>query len=489
MASSPTPSNLESTPVSATQARLPKLSPEFIAQHYPANTKLLRVDLVHRHGERTPGNHRFNGISPKYWNLCTHGNQLHVDFTKAVHAHAPELASDKARDSNHQQLPWQSSLFEMAKYNPGASLGLDSLDSQHANDKSQLSVSTCAFSQLTDVGRESLTALGAHMRALYIDALGFLPATPRPGITGGPTDDFYLRTTAFNRSFASLQHMLGGMYPILPANTPLFRVNVRPPSRENLFPRFEFKNFAKVFAKRTKKSLEHYAEEYETMYQDMLKIPALGASLDTNFKSGEERVALDVWDTLSSMHSHGLPLPKEIDDAFIARVSQIASLEYMHSMLKSTELTRMHIGNIVHELASNIVHAVETDRGTLSDRQPSPKMGIYSGHDSTLGPLLSVFGDEFTSPSTQAPIEFMWPPYASSMRIELLKDTKTPCPATLPHWAGKLTDFSTDMAAALPESRVRPVNVPSSLYHWPPGRSGTAGSLNPRATRDYYVRV
>ncbi|KAJ2001722.1 hypothetical protein H4R26_003983, partial [Coemansia thaxteri] len=88
-----------------------------------------------------------------------------------------------------------------------------------------------------------------------------------------------------------------------------------------------------------------------------------------------------------------------------------------------------------------------------------------------------------------APIEFMWPPYASSMRIELLKDTKTPCPATLPHWAGKLTDFSTDMAAALPESRVRPVNVPSSLYHWPPGRSGTAGSLNPRATRDYYVRV
>ncbi|KAJ2467349.1 hypothetical protein GGI02_004065 [Coemansia sp. RSA 2322] len=238
-----------------------------------------------------------------------------------------------------------------------------------------------------------------------------------------------------------------------------------------------------------KASIELYAGEYETMYQDMLKIPTLRAFFDNEYKPGRARVAISVWDTVSSIRSHSLPLPREIDDEFIARVSQMSALEYMHSMLKSTELTRMQIGSFVHELTGNIVHAVETDRGTLSDRQPSPKMGIYSGHDSTLGPLLSVFGDEFTSPSTQAPIEFMWPPYASSMRIELLKDTKTPCPATLPHWAGKLTDFSTDMAAALPESRVRPVNVPSSLYHWPPGRSGTAGSLNPRATRDYYVRV
>ncbi|KAJ2463715.1 hypothetical protein GGI02_005176, partial [Coemansia sp. RSA 2322] len=219
-----------------------------------------------------------------------------------------------------------------------------------------------------------------------------------------------------------------------------------------MFPRFEFKNFAKVFAMRTKKSLEDYAGEYETVYQDMLKIPALGASLDKNFKPGKKRVALDVLDTLSSMRTHGLPLPKEIDVALIARVSQIASLEYMHSMFNSTELTRIHIGNFVHGLVNNIVHAVETDRGTLSDRQPSPKMGIYSGHDTTLGPLLSVFGDEFTSPSTLAPFGFMWPPYASSVRIELLKDTKTPYPATLPHWTGELTDFSTDMATTLPES-------------------------------------
>ncbi|KAJ2473213.1 hypothetical protein EV174_005736, partial [Coemansia sp. RSA 2320] len=362
MAPSPTPSNLESTPVGVIQARLPKLSPEFIAQNYPADVKLLRVDLVNRHGERTPSGQRLTEISPKYWNLCTHGNQLHAAFIKAVHAHAPEPASGNAGNNSCKQVPWQNSLFETANHNPDASFGTDSLNLQHANDKSQLSASTCAFSQLTDVGRESLTALGAHMRALYVDALGFLPAAPRPGSTGGPTDDFYLRTTALNRCFASLQHTLGGLYPNLPANTPLFCINVRPPSRENMFPRFEFKNFAKVFAMRTKKSLEDYAGEYETVYQDMLKIPALGASLDKNFKPGKKRVALDVLDTLSSMRTHGLPLPKEIDVALIARVSQIASLEYMHSMFNSTELTRIHIGNFVHGLVNNIVHAVETDR-------------------------------------------------------------------------------------------------------------------------------
>ncbi|KAJ2330713.1 hypothetical protein GGH92_009455 [Coemansia sp. RSA 2673] len=247
-----------------------------------------------------------------------------------------------------------------------------------------------------------------------------------------------------------------------------------------MYPNPVCKSLSQLFERANELSYDNFASEHASLRQDMLKIPALRAHFDKEDNHNIMHFATAAWDTLISMHSHGLPLPKEIDDAFIARVSQVAAIEHLNAAVKPLALTRVEIGNFAHELIGNIVHAVETDRGALSDRQPSPKMGIYSGHDSTLGPLL---------PSTQAPIEFMWPPYASSMRIELLKDTKTPCPATLPHWAGKLTDFSTDMAAALPESRVRPVNVPSSLYHWPPGRSGTAGSLNPRATRDYYVRV
>ncbi|KAJ2337799.1 hypothetical protein GGF43_007027, partial [Coemansia sp. RSA 2618] len=46
------------------RAPLPKLTPEFVAQHYPGQLRVVHVDLLHRHGERTPVSHRIPELSP-----------------------------------------------------------------------------------------------------------------------------------------------------------------------------------------------------------------------------------------------------------------------------------------------------------------------------------------------------------------------------------------------------------------------------------------
>ncbi|KAJ2062897.1 hypothetical protein GGI17_002063 [Coemansia sp. S146] len=480
--------NADSSTSSVVQARLPKLSPEFIAQHYPSEAKLLHVHLVHRHGERTPASHLFPSISPRYWNFCAQGNRLHADFAKAVQVHAQD--SNDKDDSSYQQ--WHNYMFKSDNSKNTRIFPKDNLSEAHSNDKSQFTADTCAFGQLTDVGRRSLTALGAHMRALYTDALGFLPSVPRPGNDNGPTEDLYLRTTSYSRAFESLQHTLGGMYPNLPANSPLFRINVRPRKGENLYPDYHCAITNRLHTENALESIKLFAEGYAALHKDILQIPSLREPFEADLKRRKAHGSLFVWDTVASMRSHSLPLPKEIDDELITRVSNMSAVEYLHPTMRSAQLARMQIGPLARELTDNLVSVIEADRGIVTGKQRPPKMSIYSGHDTTVGPLLAIFGDDLAgSPSLTASATPMWPPFASSLRIELLKDSASPYPTLHPSWTGDFSNDSRDMSTIPPDERIRPLNVPDSLYRWAPGQSDNASTVpfNPRATRDYYVRI
>ncbi|KAJ2492683.1 hypothetical protein IWW47_004939, partial [Coemansia sp. RSA 2052] len=416
------------------------------------------------------------------------GNQLHADFAKAVQLHAPD--AEKGGSDSQQ---WYNYMFKAENRKDNSTFLKDNQAAQHSTDKSQLTAATCAFGQLTDVGRQSLTALGAHMRALYVDALGFLPAVPRSGDGNGPTEDFYLRTSSYTRAFESLQHALGGMYPNLPANSLLFRISVRPLNRENLYPDYRCRIMEQLHLESTAKSIELFADEHAALHKEVAQIPSLCKIFEKELKRKAAYMSLFVWDTISAMRAHGLPLPKDIDDEFITRVSRMSAVEYLHPTIQSNKLARMQIGPLVRELADNVVSAVEADRGVLaSKQQQQPKMSIYSGHDTTVGPLLAILGDELGgSPSLNAFAGPMWPPFASSLRFELLKDSTSPYPTVQPAWAGDLADHSDDLSTIPPEERIRPLNVPDSLYRWAPGQTAAAPAVpfNPRATRDYYVRV
>ena len=66
----------------------------------------------------------------------------------------------------------------------------------------------CFFGQLTDKGRESLFQIGRGLKALYGDALGFLPKKLDDAMR-----HVYFRTTDYPRTMESVQHLIGGLYP------------------------------------------------------------------------------------------------------------------------------------------------------------------------------------------------------------------------------------------------------------------------------------
>ncbi|KAJ1725397.1 hypothetical protein LPJ53_000435 [Coemansia erecta] len=490
MAPSPVPSNSEATAQNATQARLPKLTADFIAKHYPRNVSVVHVNVINRHGERTPGNHKIPAISPEHWNLCEHGNTLHGEFLRAVGLLAPQdpaTGSGAQMQASAHTPPWHNFIFNKETRDMSGLIGASS-SGKGPSDGSVHTAATCAFGQLTDLGRASMTALGAHMRALYVDALGFLPPTPRQAADGGPTGDLYLRATTYTRTFESLQQMLGGLYPSQPLGSPLFRVNVRPSNHESVYPGFGCARLRPLFAHFNSASRRLHAGELDGIYAEMLGIPALRQQVETGHSSWQDRFTIPIMDTVAAVHAHALPAPAAIDDAFVTRLAQASAIEYQHSAWKSAPLARMVIGRLVHECVDHIVAAVEGDRAADDQRS---RMAIYSAHDTTLGPLLAVMGSggDPGDPSAETPEGMVWPQFASSMRIELLKDARSPYPPVRPAWEDEQKDFSQDASMVPFEKRVRPVNVPKTLYRWSPASGRTTAERNPRAIRDYYVRV
>ncbi|PIA19497.1 phosphoglycerate mutase-like protein [Coemansia reversa NRRL 1564] len=475
-----TPSNSDETALNSIQARLPKLTRDFIAEHYPRQVSVVHVDLLTRHGERTPVAHRIPEISPKNWNFCAAGNLLHQDFLRSVGRYTNDAGTSK--DTVRQ---WQNHIFKRDSRSGGTVFGKFSAEAQHQNDSSQPTAATCGFGQITDLGRRSMTALGAHMRALYVDTLGLLPASLQSG--GG--DDLYLRTTSYTRALESLQHTIGGLYPDPPAGTQTLRIHVRPSERDNMFPDFNCKNMVRQLLRLNTQSLERVADEYKQLYEDMLKIPSLKSFFDTEFNPGKARVAISVLDIVAPMRVHGLPLPEGVDNKLISRLAHMAAVEYLHSGWDMAALTRMQLGRLVYDLAGKIASAVETDRANALFQQP--RLGIYSGHDTTMAPLLAAFGYDAAARDHRAPKDLVWPPFGASIRIELLKDTTTPHPIVQPEWESSQVDNTADISKIPFEKRIRPSSVPDSLYRWLPRRTNgrPSAQMNSRATRDYYVRI
>ncbi|KAJ1895613.1 hypothetical protein LPJ66_004480 [Kickxella alabastrina] len=450
-----TPSNTEPTPASALQARLPRLSTEFLAKHYPKQASVVHVGVVHRHGERTPGSHRLPNISPANWGFCSRGASLHAAFAQA--------AGLPATPPNHAYV------FSREQRNLGGVFGPSTPETPEI--KSQNAEGRCDWGQLTDVGRASMTGLGAHLRALYVDALGFLPETPQGKL--------YLRSSMYVRAVESLQHTLGGLYPDQEPGKQSFRINIRPASHETLFPSLGCAAMSRLFREVGALAARKDCEEYQKLDAELKAIPELKDYFAAQGQAGKPFVAVEVLDVVGSMSVHGLTLPAIFDDALIKRLASGGAVEWLHPSWSMPALARMQIGPFVRELVDEMVGAVESDR---AGRPAQRQMSIYSGHATTIGPLMAVLDSD--PAKLTAPADFSWPQFASSLRFELLKDSESPYPTVRPAWEDERRIY-TDEAEKIPfDKRVRPTNVPDALYQWPKD-----GRRNPRATRNYYVRV
>lgn len=330
-----------------------KIDTSFGETRYPSALELIQLQVIHRHGPRAPLNYRL----PQFYGFS---------------------------------LPLCSKSGES-----GGLRGLNVVKSGNENlliDLEKISASTpnkadCLLGELTDHGRRVMNELGATLRRHYLEKLNFKVAL----------DSLHLRSTNYPRTIDSLSSLLRGFFRSgqdMGVDTSLLPILVRDEYIEDMYGSHlchRYKRLLDQFVEKYARENKEHAEALKKSLPHVFDIPDL---------YGHKPSIYGVYDTLSSRQEHGLSLPTGVDAAKMAEMEKLAADELFGMFHNSPETIRFGIGRFIHELHSNLFRR---DRA----------MCIYSGHDSTIAPLLSAF----QYPSGQDKIE-TFVPYAANIIIE-----------------------------------------------------------------------
>lgn len=158
---------------------------EELKRLYPEDLQLQLVQVLLRHGERSPVSARFqNAGLQAFWPYCSAARRM-VSATR------------EANSSDWTPLQWRRRL-ETFDNDDGPTLA--------RGPRGEVD-DVCNLGELTDKGRETTSQLGTRLRTLYVDQLQFLPSMIHN------TDFIYLRATPIPRALESLQEVFLGMYP------------------------------------------------------------------------------------------------------------------------------------------------------------------------------------------------------------------------------------------------------------------------------------
>lgn len=378
-------------------------SQEELRTLYPEGLQLQLVQVLLRHGERSPVSSRFQnaGLQP-YWPYCAVARQM-------------VSATVDANNSQWSPLQWRRRL---------ETFGSDDGPVIAAGPKGEVDA-ICNFGELTDVGRRTTGDLGRRLRHLYVDQLHFMPSTIRDA------DMFYLRATPIPRALESLQQAFWGMYPsdARTAPFPPLTIVTRTPADETLFPNDgncrRFAQLSRAFAQRT-----------ADRWNDTQEMDYLNNLISKWMPDSSKRVAVDsrprlsgIMDTINSTLAHGpeTRLPKEFYNAKgVAIIDKIGVEEWFSGYQESQEYRSLGIGGLMGDVVSRMVGSVERNgndgsfevrdkaasTGSGSGDDKAIKMALSGCHDTTLAAILASLGAFDGKP---------WPPYTSHIALELFK--------------------------------------------------------------------
>ncbi|SAL96061.1 hypothetical protein [Absidia glauca] len=343
----------------------------------PNDIELAYLQVVHRHGERTPVRRRLEKIIPATWQLC--------DANRAMFATILDFNRQQGRSNDG--IP--------AQFTPVQRL----VEKQGSSEKDQVTfpAGACYYGQLTNLGRQNMTALGARLRELYVERYHYLSDIYDP-------KEVYIRSTDYARTQESVQQMFaGGLYPHdkRPDGAPI-QIRTRDPQKENMY------------ANPSCLRLRQLAKQFHAQVGDMHK--DLCDSLTKRLKKHVDSVSLEshpsangVFDTVVAAKVHGFDLPKEFDDQVIRDLEQIVVHEWFYGHMVSNQVRRLGLGRLMGEIRDRMVRRADGTDHTVGEQDL--KLAIYSGHDTTIGPLLIILGG----------YDNRWPPFGSSILFELYK--------------------------------------------------------------------
>lgn len=370
---------------------------------YPPQLQLQLVQILLRHGERTPINARFRSTGlPAFWPYCSSVRHLRSAILD------PEAAG-------FTTLEWKHRL---------ESFGDNDAPTIAAGPAGELDA-ICDSGMLTDRGRETTYALGARLRRLYVDQLGFLDAKI------DNADSIYLRSTPIPRALESLQQAFQGLYPAnsRAPNFPPPTILARSPAEETLFPNDascrRFAELSRAFAQR---AAERWNDSEEMSY--------LTKKLGKWMPEDSPRVAVDsrprlsgIMDTINATYAHGpaTRLPKEFYDPKVKEYLEKIGVEEWYAGYKESEEYRtLGIGGLMGDVVARMVGSVEHStadgeyelaKKSAAEGATPVRFGLSGCHDTTLAGVLAslgAFGDD------------AWPPFTSHIAIELFRDANQP---------------------------------------------------------------
>ncbi|KAI1376707.1 phosphoglycerate mutase-like protein [Hypoxylon crocopeplum] len=371
---------------------------------YPPHLELQLVQILLRHGERSPVSARFqNAGLPAFWPYCSAVRQLK---SAVLDRHTNQFST----------MEWKRRLETFGpRDEPVLAQGpAGELDG------------VCDMGMLTDRGRETTFDLGTRLRVLYVDQLRFLP----PVLLNA--DSMYLRATPIPRALDSVQETFTGLYPAH-TRAPAFpapAILTRAPGDETLFPNDSncrrFAALSRAFAQR--------AADRWNGTDDMAYLTKLWGKW---MPEDDPRVAVDsrprlsgIMDTINSTLAHGpeTRLPGEFYDPKGRKViEKIAVEEWFAGYRESQEYRALGIGGLLGDVVSRMVGSAERstadgeyevarklESGTMREGKGATpiRFGLSGCHDTTLAAVLSSLG-AFESGK--------WPPYTSHIAIEMFR--------------------------------------------------------------------
>ncbi|KAI0969238.1 histidine phosphatase superfamily [Xylaria arbuscula] len=380
----------------------PPYSDDELKSLYPANLELQLVQVLLRHGERTPVSARFQKAGlPTFWPYCTAVRQL------------KSAVLDRAT-GQFTTLEWKQRLESFGPHDePVLAVG----------PKGELD-GICEMGMLTDRGRETTFDLGTRLRKLYVDQLGFLPPT-LPN-----ADSLYLRATPIPRALHSLHETFTGLYP-QHTRSPVFpppTILLRSPGEETLFPNDgQCRRFAALSRAFAQRAAERWNETDQMAYLNKLYGKWMPEASPRVAVDGRPRLS-GIMDTINSTLAHGpeTRLPKEFyDPKGRDIIEKIAVDEWFSGYKESQEYRTLGVGGLLGDVVGRMVGSAEHSRADGEyevGRAPSKKragdaeettpirFGLSGCHDTTLAGVLASLG-AFESNK--------WPPYTSHIAIEM----------------------------------------------------------------------
>ncbi|KAM3422794.1 putative acid phosphatase SPBC4.06 [Cercospora zeina] len=366
-----------------------------LAKLYPANLQLQQVQILLRHGERTPVSARFqNAGLHATWPYCRTANQLATTI----------LAADGSLDN----LQWKRRLETMSTADT---------PKLAAGSKGEIDA-VCLLGQLTDRGRETTLALGQRVRTLYVNQLGFLPSF----LDEQNKSKISLRATLVPRALESVQQAFVGLYPAAsrsPGLVPLPIVQ-RAVQDETLFPN---ESGCKRFAE-----LAHqFADRAAKLHNDTEEMNYINEKIGKWMPTESPQVQIDshprlvgIMDSVNATLAHGpnTRLPAEFyDETLRSHTDRMCVEEWFAGYGESTEYRKLGIGGLVGDLAQRMVEHVT---GVPKEGQAEPLEFSMAGcHDTTIAATLAALGG-FDYRRDK------WPNFTSNIAFELFKSKDAP---------------------------------------------------------------